>query len=213
MSIQKIAVLGAGNGGCAAAADLTLRGYEVRLFSRSESTIARLAKRGEIELIEDGVKKSAAPHFMSPHLPAVVQGADLIVVVAPAVAHEYLARNLASHLTDGQRVLLNPGHTWRAFNSDQWEADYRARVPEQPEAVRARLDDVRTVTHEWLEAATPEQLATFGNHPERGVTTVADRIEKIARHEREHTGQLARMREAAQLLEGATRSLPDRKRE
>jgi len=111
MSIRKIAVLGAGNGGCAVAADLTLRGYEVRLFSRSESTIARLAKRGEIEIIEDGVKKSAAPHFMSSHLPPVVQGADLIVVVAPAVAHEYLARNLANHLTDGQRVLLNPGHT------------------------------------------------------------------------------------------------------
>ena len=49
MSIKKIAVLGAGNGGCAAAADLTLRGYEVRLFSRSESTIAKLARRGEIE--------------------------------------------------------------------------------------------------------------------------------------------------------------------
>jgi len=54
MAIKKIAVLGAGNGGCAAAADLTLRGYEVRLFSRSESTIAKLAKRGEIELIENG---------------------------------------------------------------------------------------------------------------------------------------------------------------
>jgi opine dehydrogenase len=111
MAIRKIAVLGAGNGGCAAAADLTLRGYEVRLFSRSESTIAKLAKRGEIELIEGGEKKSAAPFFMSPHLPPVVQGVDLIIVAAPAVAHEYLAQNLANHLADGQRILLNPGHT------------------------------------------------------------------------------------------------------
>ena len=111
MSIHKIAVLGAGNGGCAAAADLTLRGYEVRLFSRSESTIAKLAKRGEIELIEGGERKAATPYFMSPHLPPVVQGADLIVVAAPSVAHEYLAKILANHLTDGQRILLNPGHT------------------------------------------------------------------------------------------------------
>ena len=108
--------------------------------------------------------------------------------------------------------LLNPGHTWRAFNSDQWEADYRARAPETGEAIHARLDEVRAVTHEWLATATPEQLATFGNHPERGVTTVADRIEKIARHEREHAVQLARMREAAQLLEGASTPLPDRTR-
>jgi len=111
MSIRKIAVLGAGNGGCAAAADLTLRGYEVRLFSRSESTIAKLAKRGQIELVEGDEKKSAAPFFMSPHLPPVVQGVDLIIVAAPAVAHEYLAQNLANYLTDGQRILLNPGHT------------------------------------------------------------------------------------------------------
>jgi opine dehydrogenase len=111
MAIRKIAVLGAGNGGCAAAADLTLGGYEVRLFSRSESTIARLARRGEIELIEAGERKSAAPYFMSPHLPPVVQGVDLIVITTPAVGHEYLAENLAKYLVDGQRILLNPGHT------------------------------------------------------------------------------------------------------
>ncbi|HMF47707.1 MAG TPA: NAD/NADP octopine/nopaline dehydrogenase family protein [Candidatus Saccharimonadales bacterium] len=111
MAIKKIAVLGAGNGGCAAAADLTLRGFEVRLFARSESTIAKLAKLGEIELIEGGVSKKAAPYFMSPHLPPVVQGVDLIVIATPAVGHEYLAKGLAKYLVDGQRILLNPGHT------------------------------------------------------------------------------------------------------
>jgi hypothetical protein len=102
MAITKIAVLGAGNGGCAAAADLTLRGYEIRLFSRSESTLMPIAKRGGIELVEDGVEKFAAPFFVSTHLPSVVNGADLIIVAAPAVAHEYLARNLARYLVDGQ---------------------------------------------------------------------------------------------------------------
>ncbi|MGH7798836.1 MAG: NAD/NADP octopine/nopaline dehydrogenase family protein [Candidatus Binatia bacterium] len=111
MAIRKIAVLGAGNGGCAAAADLTLRGFQIRLFSRSESTIAKLARRGEIELIEGGEKKFAAPYFMSPHLPPVVQGVDLIVIATPAVGHEYLAESLAKYLVDSQRILLNPGHT------------------------------------------------------------------------------------------------------
>jgi opine dehydrogenase len=116
MAIRKIAVLGAGNGGCAAAADLTLRGFEVRLFARSESTIAKLAKLGEIELVEGGVSKKAAPFFMSPHLPPVVQGVDLIVVATPAVGHEYIAKNLANYLSDGQRILLNPGHTGGALH-------------------------------------------------------------------------------------------------
>jgi hypothetical protein len=96
------------------------------------------------------------------------------------------------------------------FNEQQWEADYRTRPSEGTSVVRGRLDDVRGTTSGWLAGSTPEQLATFGNHPERGVTTVADRIEKIARHEREHVEQLQRMREAARILEGATSPLPDR---
>lgn len=111
MAIKKVAVLGAGNGGCAAAADLTLRGYEVRLFSRSESTLMPIAKRGGIEIVENGIEKFAAPFFVSPHLPPVVNGVDLIIIAAPSVAHEYLAKALARQLADGQRVLLNPGHT------------------------------------------------------------------------------------------------------
>ena len=111
MAIQKIAILGAGNGGCAAAADLTLRGYEVRLFSRSESTLMPIAKRGGIELVENGAEKFAAPFFVGPDLLPVVNGADLIIIAAPSVAHEYLAKSLAQQLADGQRVLLNPGHT------------------------------------------------------------------------------------------------------
>lgn len=111
MSICKIAVLGAGNGGCAAAADLTLRGYEVRLFSRSEGTLLPILKSGGITLIEAGEEKFAGLFFVSPLIIGVVQGADLIIIAAPAVAHEYLAKSLAPHLSEGQRILLNPGHT------------------------------------------------------------------------------------------------------
>ncbi len=111
MGIRKIAVLGAGNGGCAAAADLTLRGYEVRLFSRSDATLLPIIKHGGITLVEGGEEKFAAPYFHSPHIVPVIDRADLIIVAAPAVAHEYLAQSMAAHLQDGQRILLNPGHT------------------------------------------------------------------------------------------------------
>jgi len=111
MSVKKIAVLGAGNGGCAAAADLTLRGHEVRLFSRSENTLSPVIRRGGIELVEAGSENFASPLFVSNNLARVVNGVDLIIVTAPAVAHEYLALNLMPHLRDGQTVLLDPGHT------------------------------------------------------------------------------------------------------
>jgi opine dehydrogenase len=130
MSIRKIAVLGAGNGGCATAADLTLRGYEVRLFSRSESTLGPIVKRGGIELLEDGEVKFAAPFLMSAHLQRVLDGADLIVIAAPSVAHEYLAQNLAPYLAHGQRILLNPGHTGGSlhFASTLRRAGCRAQI-------------------------------------------------------------------------------------
>lgn len=130
MSIKNIAILGAGNGGCAAAADLTLRGFQVRLFSRSESTTVKLGKLGAIELIEGGVSKKAAPYFLSPHLPPVLQGVDLIVVTTPALGHEYLAKGIAAYLTDGQRILLNPGHTGGAlhFANALRQAGCKARV-------------------------------------------------------------------------------------
>ena len=111
MAINKIAVLGAGNGGCAAAADLTLRGYEVRLFSRSEKTLVPLLQRGGIELVEHGKEAFAQPKLLTTNIAEAVNGVDLIITAISAVAHEYLAQSLASCLKDGQRILLNPGHT------------------------------------------------------------------------------------------------------
>jgi opine dehydrogenase len=111
MAIKKIAILGAGNGGCAAAADLTLRGFEVRLFSRSDTTLLPIMKRGGITLVENGAENFAGLYFVSPLIIPVVNGADLIIVATPSVAHEYLAKTLAPHLRDGQIILLNPGHT------------------------------------------------------------------------------------------------------
>ena len=52
---QKIAVLGAGHGGYAMAADLTLAGYEVHLFNRSPEPIEAIRKRGGIEITGDSV--------------------------------------------------------------------------------------------------------------------------------------------------------------
>ncbi|MFB3108072.1 MAG: hypothetical protein ACE1ZE_01740, partial [Candidatus Binatia bacterium] len=65
MAIHKIAVLGAGNGGCAAAADLTLRGFEIRLYSRSPATLEPLLVRGGIEVLEAGKQGFARPKLVT----------------------------------------------------------------------------------------------------------------------------------------------------
>lgn len=130
MALRKIAILGAGNGGCAAAADLTLRGYEVRLYTRSQSTLNPILEKGGIEIVEAGTTQFAAPSLLTSKIADAVGGADLIIIAAPSVAHESFGRGLAGLLTEEQIVLLNPGHTGGSLHMAQVlrRNGFRARI-------------------------------------------------------------------------------------
>ena len=94
------------------------------------------------------------------------------------------------YAAEARRLLETPGHSWRGFNPAQWEDDHRSRPAETEAEARSRLDAARRRTLEWLGPLNEEQLALYGNHPERGAVTVGDRVDKIGRHEREHVEQL-----------------------
>jgi opine dehydrogenase len=138
MTIRAIAILGAGNGGLAAAADLTLRGYDVRLYSRSEQTLQPIRERGGIELIEGENRKLARPALVTNKMADAVANANLIMVAAPAVAHETLVTGVAPHLRDGQIIFLNPGHTGGSLHVASL---LRAR------GVRAKICETATLTY------------------------------------------------------------------
>ena len=109
--MKKIAILGAGNGGCTTAADLTLRGFPVTLYSRSDSiTLKAVQERGGLEytgLLGEGfvpIKR------ITTNLKEAVEDAELIMIVVPGKGHEYYARSLPPILQEGQMVFLSPGH-------------------------------------------------------------------------------------------------------
>jgi len=106
--IRRVAVLGAGHGGCAAAAVLTLKGYEVRLHSRTEERLHPLRQGITVRHTHEGL---ATPSLLTTRLQDAVRGADLVMLVVPSVAHENYARALAPLLDPNQIVFLNPGHT------------------------------------------------------------------------------------------------------
>jgi len=129
MTIRTVAVLGAGHGGCAAAADLGRRGYRVRLHARSAERLAPLRERGGIAA--RGVQQGLVPiDLMTADLAEAVRGADLIMLVVPSIAHAHYARALAPLLGDGQPVFLNPGHTGGGlhFLHELRRAGYRGQV-------------------------------------------------------------------------------------
>ena len=108
---ERVAVLGAGNGGCAAAVDLTRRGFDVSLFTRSQSTIQPIKERGGLEytgVIGDGF---VPLEQITNDIEEALEGANLLVISTPTNAHSWYAQLLAPYLTEEHVVMLNPGHT------------------------------------------------------------------------------------------------------
>jgi opine dehydrogenase len=105
-----VAVLGAGNGGCAAAADLALRGFDVRLYSRSSERIAPILERGGIEITGAAGDGFARIALVTNDLANAVAGADVILLCVPTSALVYFAPVLAPLVRREQVVVLNPGH-------------------------------------------------------------------------------------------------------
>lgn len=108
--IGTIAILGAGHGGMAAAADLARKGYRVRLQARREEILKPLRAAGGIHV--RGLIDGLVPvDLLTTEVTQAVEGADLIMLVVPSTAHEAYARQLAPLIDGSQPVFLNPGHT------------------------------------------------------------------------------------------------------
>lgn len=116
--MTKIAVLGAGAGGAAAAVELVAAGHRVALWGRSEPTLAPLRAQGGIA--HDGVLGSgrAKPDLITADLDAAIAGADGILVCLPTFAHGDIAGALAQARVT-LPVILNPGHTGGALEFRQ----------------------------------------------------------------------------------------------
>jgi opine dehydrogenase len=110
MTIQSVAVLGAGNGGCAAAADLAGRGFEVRLYNRSRERLEPLLERGGLERYGEAGEGFVELAVITDDLDRAVGGADLVMLTVPISAHPFYARRLGPILPPGAVVFLNPGH-------------------------------------------------------------------------------------------------------
>ena len=115
-NVMKVAVLGAGNGGCAAAADLHRRGFTVGLYSRSRETLQPILNAGGIKLVENDSEEFVSIATVSQNIEEVLLDAQIVLVTVPAVAHSYYIEMCAPHLRQGQIVVLNPGSTGGALH-------------------------------------------------------------------------------------------------
>lgn len=109
-----VAVLGAGAGGAAAAVDLDLRGFGVRLWNRNPTTLEPLVDGIEFDgLLGSGTTRV---QVVTPRLEEALVGADVALLCLPALAHADVIR-LLSDVDDPPPLVLNPGHLGGALEA------------------------------------------------------------------------------------------------
>lgn len=129
---DRFAVIGAGHGGKAMAAHLSIMGAEVTLYNRTWLNVEAISERGGIALSGCGDYPSGFGKlaFVTSNIQAAVKGNRVIFVVVPAFAHAELAAKMSHYLEDGQIIILNPGRTLGAFEFRKvlYENGCKARV-------------------------------------------------------------------------------------
>ncbi|TEU13515.1 MAG: hypothetical protein E3J21_18470 [Anaerolineales bacterium] len=110
--LETIAIIGAGNGGKAAAADLTLHGKRVRLFDFPEyrHNVTELAKTRRLK-VTGAIEGEAVLELVTCDLSEALAGVDAVMVCTQALAHERTAHELAPLVQPEHFIVLNPGST------------------------------------------------------------------------------------------------------
>lgn len=107
--MTRIAVLGSGAGGCAAAVDFVRRGAEVRLYNRSAERLAPIRAQGGLRVNGPLINEFVKIPLITSRLEEAIDGADLIWILTTAHGHAHYAEALAPHLREGQAIVLSPG--------------------------------------------------------------------------------------------------------
>ncbi|MCK9220814.1 MAG: NAD/NADP octopine/nopaline dehydrogenase family protein [Bacteroidales bacterium] len=113
-----IAVIGAGHGGLAMAGHLAIMGQTVHLYNRGEERLWGVKSTGGIEVQGEVTGFGRIP-IVTNLMEEAIDGVEMIMVVLPALAHRWIAEQMAPFLKDGQIVVLHPGRTMGALEFKQ----------------------------------------------------------------------------------------------
>ncbi|UCF90527.1 MAG: NAD/NADP octopine/nopaline dehydrogenase family protein [Desulfobacterales bacterium] len=110
--IDGITIIGAGNGGKAAAADLALQNKHVRLFEFPEfkSNLEAIIEKKTLT-VTGAVSGQATLERVSFDLSEALEGVDTIMICTQALAHDRVAHEIAPFMRPEHLLILNPGST------------------------------------------------------------------------------------------------------
>ncbi len=153
---QTVAVLGGGAGARAAAAELALKGWSVRLWDLPQFLEEVEDLLADHHLQVDGVCEGRAElDLVTDDIRDAVAGASLILIVAQSAGHQPIAEELARAVTYDQRIVVMPGGTGGALQvrhviaetSDLGSAPVVAETSTLPFAARSSGPRGVTIRH------------------------------------------------------------------
>ena len=110
MKIEKIAILGGGNGGITAAADLTHKGFLVNIFE-SERFCKDLQfikdNNNEIIIEYKGTKSVEKVNLITNNIEDAIKDCQIVMITVPGMGIEYFAEILAPVVKEEQIILIN----------------------------------------------------------------------------------------------------------
>lgn len=110
MKTRRIAIIGAGNGGQAAAFELAKKGFAVHLCDIDKRVIQEIGEAGGIRA-SGRLEGFAEISLLTTDVTEAVEEAEAIVPMVPRYAHRAIANQLVSCLKEEQHILLCPGST------------------------------------------------------------------------------------------------------
>ena len=116
---MRVSILGAGNGGTAVAAQLSIYGHEVSLIKTSHAMHDKnfnhlVENDGEVELTEQGKRVTTRIAHVSRDL-SLLSDSEVVMLYIQTSYHEALIERIAPYLRDGQILLINPGYLSTAY--------------------------------------------------------------------------------------------------
>ena len=178
---MKITILGAGNMGCANAADLTLKGHEVTLVKTSHSMHNETfnyvcAHNNEITLWQEGEEQTARIHAVTTDLSSVAT-ADLVYITTQTNVHEQLIQRIAPLLRKGQVVLITPGYFSTAYFLRHCPDKDLTIIEGESSTIDCRVDDTGFVRVGFRNVRNP-----VGVYPVENLPKVRDMLESMQFH-------------------------------
>lgn len=109
MKVQKVAVLGGGNGGVTAAADLKTKGLETSLYELPAffSNLKKIKEKGGVMLQDNNGESFVEIATVTDDIEEAIKDAQVVMLVVPGFAIEAFAEVLAPVVSEEQVIFLN----------------------------------------------------------------------------------------------------------